>query len=196
MRTTRGQAQSRGHTPKLETIMNLRHSLRRRRTAVTAIGAALLVATLAVTTSVVAATRDSHSTKGAGPVTTLTFRAHEVFKPKLFDIAKPAGPSVGDELIEKEVLYANGKRIGYDLIHFTAAAVSPTAPDMVVQGVLVLADGTINFIGETTFQKIRVGIVGGTDAYQGITGQLTVLRTLKNGDDIDLLRLVHPAGAR
>ena len=178
--------------------MNARHLLRRRRTAATAIGAALLVATLAVTTSVVAATRDSHSAKAAGSdtVTTLTFRGHEVSKPKLFDIAKPAGPSVGDELIEKEVLYANGKRIGYDLIHFTAAAVSPTAPDMVVQGVLVLADGTINFLGETTFRSIRVGIVGGTGSYQGVTGQLTVLRTLKNGDDIDLLRLVHPAGAR
>jgi hypothetical protein len=179
-------------------MMNANHSLRRSRTAVAAIVGAVLIATLAVTTSVVAATHDSHAAKAAktSTVTTLTFRAHEVFKPKLFDIAKPAGPSVGDELIEKEVLYANGKRIGYNLAHFTAAAVSRTAPDVLVQGVLVLADGTINFLGETTFQKIRVGIVGGTGAYQGVTGQLTILRTLENGDDIDLLRLVHPARAR
>ena len=39
----------------------------------------------------------------------------------------------------------------------------------------------------------RICVVGGTETYQGVSGQLTVLRTLKNGDDIDLLRLVRPA---
>ena len=178
--------------------MNRNPETRRRPVRIAAIGAAVMAAMLAVASSVVAATRDTHSAKAArtSAVTTLTFRAHEVFKPKLFDIAKPAGPSVGDELIEKEVLYAHGKRIGYDLIHFTAASVSRTGPDVVVQGVLVLEDGTINFLGETTFRKIRVGVAGGTGAYQGVSGQLTVLRTLKNEVDIDLLRLVHPAQAR
>src|SRR5438093_8931144 len=116
----------------------------RRRVRLAAIGAAMIIAMFAVVTSVVAATRDSHSAKAAtaGAVTTLPFRAHEVFKPKLFDIAKPAGPSIGDELIEKELLYAHGKRFGYDLIHFTAASVTRTGPDVIVQGVLVLEDGT------------------------------------------------------
>src|SRR5437764_1563677 len=128
-------------------MMNPNPATSRRRVRIAAIGAAVIVAMLAVASSVVAATRDSHSAKAArtGAVTTITFRAHEVFKPKLFDIAKPAGPGVGDEMIEKEVLYANDKRIGYDLIHFTAAAVTRTGPDVVVQGVLVLKDGTINF---------------------------------------------------
>ena len=170
----------------------------RRRAKVAAIGSAALVATLALATSVVAAAHHTHVAKAARAtaVTTITFRAHEVVKPKLFDIAKPAGPSVGDELIEKEILYANGKRIGYDLLHFTAAALTRKGPDVVLQGVLVLKDGTINLLGETTFQKIRVGVAGGTGIYQGISGQLTILRTLKNGDDIDLLRLVHPASPR
>src|SRR5436190_23586569 len=119
--------------------MNANLSIRRRRAKVAAIGAAL-VATLALATSVVAATRDSHATKAANSnaVTTMTLRLHEVIKPKLLDIAKPAGPSIGDEIIEKEILYTNGKRIGYDLLHFTAAAVTRTAPDVVLQGVLVL----------------------------------------------------------
>src|SRR5207244_5895377 len=116
---------------------------------VAAIGAAALVATLALATSVVAATRDSHAAKAANTdaVTTITLRLHEVIKPKLFDIAKPAGPSIGDEIIEKEILYTNGKRIGYDLLHFTAAAAAtPNGPDVVLQGVLVLNGGTINLL--------------------------------------------------
>jgi hypothetical protein len=130
-----------------------------------------------------------------GAVKVMTFRAHEVIKPNLIDIAKPAGPSIGDEVIEKEILYANGKRVGYDLIHFTAGAVSKQGPDVLAQGVLVLEDGTINFIGETTFHTIRMAVIGGTGAYQQTVGELTVLRTLKNGDDITRLRLVRLATA-
>ncbi len=159
----------------------------------------LLLTTLALVggvTAVLVGSGGRATAAGADAVTTITFRAHEVIKPKPLDIAKPAGPSLGDELIEKEVLYANGKRIGYDLAHFTFAGVSRKGPDVIVQGVLVLRDGTINFLGETTFQRIRVGVVGGTGAYQQVLGQLTILRTLKNGDDIDVVRLVHLAKAR
>ena len=69
----------------------------RRRAKVAAIGSAALVATLALATSVVAATHHTHVAKAARAtaVTTITFRAHEVIKPKLYDIAKPAGPSIG-----------------------------------------------------------------------------------------------------
>lgn len=175
--------------------MNARTSIRRRRAKVGAIGAAALVVTLALATSAIAAKRNAHAAKApnTAAVTTITMRMHEVIKPKLYDIAKPAGPSIGDEIIEKEIVYANGRRIGYDLLHFTAAAVTRTGPDVVLQGVLVLQRGTINLLGETTFQKIRVGVASGTGIYQGVSGQLTVLRTLKNGDDIDVLRLVQPA---
>lgn len=63
--------------------------------------------------------------------------------------------------------------------------------DVLAEGVLVLEDGTINFQGETTFQHIQVGVIGGTRAYQHVLGQLTILRTLPNGDDIDEVRFVH-----
>jgi hypothetical protein len=155
---------------------------------VLAVAAAAALATLAVTDGSAKAAR-------TGAATTMTFRAHEVIKPRPIDIAKSAGPSIGDEVIEKEILYANGKRIGYDLIHFTAGDFSKSGPDVIAQGVLVLKDGTINFLGETTFEKIRVAVVGGTGAYQQTVGELTVLRTLKNGDDIDSLRLVRLATA-
>lgn len=175
--------------------MTSKPSPRRSRTALTAIGAAALFAMLALATSVLAATRNSSGPR-ADTVTTITFRAHEVVEPKPLDIAKPAGPSLGDELVEQEILYAHGKRIGYDLIHLTVAGMSGKGPDLLVNGSLVLKDGTINFLGETTFRTIRVGVVGGTGAYQRATGELTILRTLKNGDDIDLLRIVRPATAR
>jgi len=55
----------------------------------------------------------------------------------------------------------------------------------------VLKAGTINFQGEATFQTIRVGVIGGTGAYQHVLGQLTILRTLRNGDDIDEVQFIH-----
>jgi hypothetical protein len=126
-------------------------------------------------------------------VTTIRFRAHEVVKPRFLDSAPPKGPSSGDEVIEKEILYAHGKQIGYDLLHATAATadVSTHTLDVIAEGVLVLKDGTINFQGETTFQTIRVGVIGGTGAYQHVLGQLTILRTLPNGDDIDEVQFIH-----
>ena len=65
--------------------MNPNPATRRRRVRIAAIGAAVMIATLAVATSVVAATRHTHSAKAArtATVTAITFRAHEVIKPKL-----------------------------------------------------------------------------------------------------------------
>jgi hypothetical protein len=126
-------------------------------------------------------------------VTTIRFRAHEVVKPRFLDSAPPTGPSSGDEVIEKEILYSQGKRIGYDLLHATAVTANRATQtvDVIAEGVLVLKDGTINFQGETTFQTIRVGVIGGTGAYQHVLGQLTILRTLPNGDDIDVVQFIH-----
>jgi hypothetical protein len=68
-----------------------------------------------------------------------------------------------------------------------SANVQTQTLDVIVDGAIVLKAGTINVQGETTFRTIRVGINGGTGAYQHALGQLTVLRTLPNGDDIDQL---------
>ena len=134
----------------------------------------------------------ANASAGSG-VTTIRFRAHEVVKPRLIDSAPPAGPSSGDEITEKEILYSHGTRIGYDLLHATLVTsnVSTRTLDVIAEGVLVLHDGTINFQGETTFRTIRVGVIGGTGAYQQALGELTILRTLPNGDDVDVVRFVH-----
>ncbi|HEY0387589.1 MAG TPA: hypothetical protein VGC71_04035 [Gaiellales bacterium] len=134
----------------------------------------------------------AHAASESPVVRTIVYHAREPFPPKFFDIAKPAGLGPGDEGVEKEILSVNGKRIGYDLLHFSA--ITGPRPDVIVQGVLILRDGQIAIQGETTFQRIRVAVVGGTGAYQGVSGQLTVLRTLPGpGEvDVDRLRLVFP----
>jgi hypothetical protein len=123
-------------------------------------------------------------------VKTLVFHAREPFPPQFFDIAKPTGLGPGDEGVEKEILSIHGRRIGYDLIHFSAITGPP--PDVIANGVIILRDGQIALQGETTFQRIQVAVVGGTGAYQGVSGQLTVLRTLPGEIDVDQLRLVFP----
>jgi hypothetical protein len=125
---------------------------------------------------------------------TIVFRAREPFPPKFFDIVPPRGPSPGDEGIEKEFLSVNGRRIGYDLLHFNAIA--PTragGPDVIADGVLVFRDGQVALQGETTFRHIRVAVIGGTGAYQGVGGQLTIRRTLPEEIDVDRLELIWPA---
>jgi hypothetical protein len=152
----------------------------------------LLAATTGILAAVVGATRAAAASNadGDGGTTTIRYRTHQVINPRPLDIAPPAGPSTGDEAIEKEILYSlDGKRIGYDVLHFTvvSANVQTQTLDVIVDGAIVLNTGTINIQGETTFRTIRVGVNGGTGAYQRVLGQLSVLRTLPNGDDIDQL---------
>jgi hypothetical protein len=156
-------------------------------------GMAVALGAVAVAGVLVGSGDPANASVRSDRVTTIRFRAHEVVKPRFLDSAPPKGPSSGDEVIEKEILYSHGKRIGYDLLHATAATanVSTRTVDVIAEGVLVLRDGTINFQGETTFQTIRVGVIGGTGAYQHVLGQLTILRTLPNGDDIDEVQFIH-----
>ena len=157
------------------------------------LGMAVALGAAAVAGVLVASGGPANASVRGDRVTTIRFRAHEVVKPRFLDSAPPKGPSSGDEIIEKEILYSHGKRIGYDLLHATAVTANPATQtvDVIAEGVLVLKGGTINFQGETTFQTIRVGVIGGTGAYQHVLGQLTILRTLPNGDDIDEVQFIH-----
>jgi hypothetical protein len=156
----------------------------------------LLAATIGVAVAIVGATRATAASSAGGDEekATIRYRTHQVINPRPLDIAPPAGPSTGDEAIEKEILYSlDGKRIGYDVLHFTvvSANVQTQTLDVIVDGAIVLRAGTINVQGETTFRTIRVGVNGGTGAFQHVLGQLTVVRTLSNGDDIDKLSFTH-----
>ena len=152
----------------------------------------LLLAAAIGVAAIVGAARAAGASNARGDegTTTIRYRTHQVINPRPLDIAPPAGPSTGDEAIEKEILYSlDGRRIGYDVLHFTvvSANVQTQTLDVIVDGAIVLKAGTINIQGDTTFRTIRVGVNGGTGAYQRVLGQLTVVRTLPNGDDIDQL---------
>jgi hypothetical protein len=154
--------------------------------------AAVAVAAVRLTADAPAVAATGHAIPPRARVTTIVFHAREPFPPKFLDIAAPAGPSPGDEGIEKEILSVHGRRIGYDLLHFTAVTTTPRL-DVVAQGVLILHGGQVELQGETTFRHIRVAVVGGTGIYQGVSGQLTILRTLPGEIDVDRLRLVWSA---
>src|SRR4051794_33096555 len=78
-------------------------------------------------------------------VRTIVYHARETFQPRILDIAKPAGPSSGDELVEKEILTRHGVHIGYDLLHFSVVTANRKRQvlDVVVDGVLVLRGGQV-----------------------------------------------------
>lgn len=149
---------------------------------------AIAVVVLVMVVAIIAGT--SRIANANDSVQKIRYRTHQVINPDLLDIAKPAGPSTGDEAIEKEVLYSlDGTRFGYDVLHFTVvtANLKTQTLGVIVVGSIHFNDGTVNLQGETHFQTIRVGATGGTGAYQHAMGELRVLRSLPNGDDIDQL---------
>ena len=78
----------------------------------------IAVVVLVMVVAIIAGT--SRAASANDSVQKIRYRTHQVINPNLLDIAKPAGPSTGDELIEKEILFSlDGKRIGYDVLHFT-----------------------------------------------------------------------------
>src|SRR5881392_3001295 len=114
------------------------------------LGTAGALGAVAVAVALVGSGGRANASVTTDRVTTIQFRAHEVLKPRFIDSAPPNGPSSGDEVTEKEILYSHGERIGYDLFHGTAVTVNPATRtiDVLAEGVLVLKGGTINFQGE------------------------------------------------
>jgi hypothetical protein len=125
---------------------------------------------------------------------TIVFRAREPFPPKFFDIVPPRGPSPGDEGIEKEFLSVNGRRIGYDLLHFNAIA--PTragGPDVSPTASSSSATARWRFRGRRRFGTSEWPSSAAPAPTRGAGGQLTILRTLPEEIDVDRLELIWPA---
>jgi hypothetical protein len=109
---------------------------------------------------------------------------------KVVDIGKK-GPSPGDEVIETTVDFQNGQRVDRSVVNCVLITIIARAQDVLCHGDLAFADGQVQFQGETNFHTpFSVAVTGGTGAYQRVGGQLTLLRTLPNGNDVETLRLI------
>src|SRR4051794_22259148 len=136
---------------------------------------------LVVVVAIIAGT--SRAANANNSVHKIRYRTHQVINPNVLDIAKPAGPSTGDELIEKEILYSlDGTRIGYDVLHFTVVTANFKTQTLgvIVVGSIHFKDGAVNIQAETHCQTIPGGATGGTGMYQKAMGELRVLRPLPN----------------
>src|SRR5262245_8952595 len=109
---------------------------------------------------------------------------------QVIDIGKK-GPGPGDQLIETTVDFQHGTRVDRSVINCVAITATTRRQDVLCHGAMIFKNGQVQFQGETTFHTpFMMAVTGGTGAYQGVGGQLTLLRTLPNGNDVETLRLV------
>jgi hypothetical protein len=94
------------------------------------------------------------------------------------DVGKP-GPSLGDMNVITEDVYKNGKRVGTSDIQCTVVRI--VAPKFSAQcfNTTTLPGGQITAQGIVTSDEIekvpfKQAVTGGTGAYEGVRGQLTV----------------------
>lgn len=160
--------------------------MRRSWKAITLTAAILLLLGTVATVSIASA---APQTAKHPKIQVLHFITHETSF-ELIDLGKK-GFSPGDQAVETETLLQNGKQIGRDVLNCVAITVSAQGIDALCHGALILRGGQIQVQGETTFTTpFTVAVTGGTGRYQNVGGQLTVERTLPNGDEVDTLRLV------
>jgi hypothetical protein len=154
-----------------------------------AIGAALAV--LAGTTAALSVASASAAPTSATErsVKVLHLISHDT-SVKHIDIGKK-GLSPGDELIETTIDFQHGTRVDRSVVNCVLITIIGRAMDVLCHGDLVFSDGQVQFQGETNFHTpFAIAVTGGTGAYQNVGGQLTLLRTLPNGNDVETLRLV------
>ena len=98
----------------------------------------------------------------------------------MIDVGKP-GPTLGDSNVITEDAYVAGKKVGTSDINCVLVRLDPVTHKFAVSclNTTVLPGGQITAQGIVTSDEIekvpfRQAITGGTGAYKGATGQLTV----------------------
>ena len=109
---------------------------------------------------------------------------------QVIDIGQ-TGPSPGDQLIETTVDFEYGTRVDRSVINCVAITATARRQDVLCHGAMIFTNGQVQFQGETTFRTpFMLAVTSGTGAYQEVGGQLTLLRTLPDGNDVETLRLI------
>jgi allene oxide cyclase-like protein len=94
------------------------------------------------------------------------------------DVGKP-GPSLGDMNVITEDVYRNGKRVGTSDIQCTVVRIQPPKFEAQCFNTTSLPGGQITTQGIVTSDQLEKvpfdqAVTGGTGAYKGVSGQLTV----------------------
>jgi Allene oxide cyclase barrel like domain len=135
-----------------------------------------IVVTLALLAAGAAALAASVSLAGTSGARTLVFTTHD--EPGNFALedlgAKSAhGPGIGDLLAFTQTLTAGGKTVG--AVRLAAVGVDRRRPLTQAEGTVVLANGTIEVAGLVPqAPRFTLAVVGGTGAYVGSHGTLTI----------------------
>lgn len=131
---------------------------------------------LALATILAAAFSVARSSAGGAAPNTLVFTAHDEPANFAFDDLGPKskqGPDIGDVLAFTQTLVAHGKPAG--VVHLAAIGVDGRRHLTQATGTVVLADGTIAVSGVVPQSHLfSLAVVGGTGAYAGAHGTLTV----------------------
>lgn len=107
---------------------------------------------------------------------TMTFAAHDEpgnFALEDLGAKSSGGPDIGDVLALTQTLTSHGRRAG--LLHLTAIGVDHRRHLTQGTGTVTLARGTISIAGIVPQSpEFSIAVVGGTGAYTGAKGTLTV----------------------
>ena len=136
----------------------------------TGVGAALVVVALALAAAVPASSQQQRGDQ--------TLRVIEVStEGKFVNVGRP-GPSLGDELIFHSDLRREGETIGHDGGTCTVVSVEePRVPEFQCVATLWFEEGQITVQGLVQFteEAFEVAITGGTGAYEGAAGHITIV---------------------
>ena len=136
--------------------------------------AAAIAAALTVTSLSPASAHNSPEKPKVFTVTTKTITEAQI------DVGDP-GPTLGDSNVITEDVYVAGKKVGTSDVNCVLVRLDPVTHKFAVSclNTTVLPGGQITAQGVVTSDEVekvpfRQAITGGTGAYKGATGQLTV----------------------
>jgi hypothetical protein len=160
-----------------------------RKFAVITAALALLAGTTAAVSIASASAAPQHAATDS--VKVLHLISHDT-SVNVLDLGKK-GPSPGDQVMESTADFQNGKLVDRSFLNCVRVRVRITArmENVLCHGAMIFTNGQVQLQGETNFHTpFTIAVTGGTGAYQNVGGQLTLLRTLPNGNDVETLRLV------
>jgi allene oxide cyclase-like protein len=136
-----------------------------------------IVAVLAITAALGSGALATASS--TGPVQTMSLTTLDIPNSEVYVDAGPKGESVGDTVAFRETILRHGKKAGTISILCVATSSSTSR----CWGTMRISGGTLDAAGDVLFAKtFSLPVVGGTGAYAGAKGELTITQLTKRKD--------------